>query len=278
MNSQYVIEAEGFDTLCSLIYREYGVDIRATNRTIVQRKMERYCAQHGLTSLADCLRFIQCGKIHLQEVGDFVYSQNTMFNRQPADFAFLVDTLLREDRSGSASAPDPLHVVCLGCSTGQEAYTVAIHLMEYVFTSPSSRSAFHVAGLDCSQACLRIAAEGKYQTGDVRRLEPIPYAKYFVPSCDGQHIVGAELRQLVTFRQFNLITSDYTLERDIDYVFLRNAINFHTASSRASILTKVHRTLRARGYLILGEGPRIGKVDVRDYGFESVAAGYYRAV
>jgi len=273
------MESGAFDALCSLLNREYGIDLRATSEDVMQRKLQKYYEKNGLTSLAGCLEFIRGDRARLDEISDFVYSQSTHFNRQAADFKFLVETASHRDRGSASPERKPLTVRCLGCSTGQEAYTISIYLMEYVFTTPESWPDFSVQGSDCSLSSLQKARGGRYGIEDIRRLEPIPYARYFVPGGVGENLsVSPELRRQVEFSQFNLNTSEYDRSQSADYVFLRNALDFHSRESKESILAKLRPTMKDEGYLVLGPDPRIGDLNLFPLGYESLGEGRYRAV
>ena len=277
MNSQELMSPEAYEALCRILSREYGVDLRRTNPAVAQRKIHKFLGLHGLSSMAECLEFLRADSRRLQGLADIVYSQSTHFNRESEHFQFLVDTVLRQKRQHPESHSDQLEVWCPGCSTGQEAYTVAIYLMESVFPASPPSSSFHVLGSDCSESSLLIAQEGRYRVDDVQKLAPIPYRKYFVDAGDGHMSVRPEVRRQVSFSQFNLITSEYEFEGDIDYVFLRNALDFHTQESRKAILTQIRRTLKDGGYLVLGAFPTVTS-DSPGRGFELAAPGCYRAI
>jgi chemotaxis protein methyltransferase CheR len=265
-----------YDTLCALLGREYGIDLRAMDKSIVERKCRQYVDKYKLFSLAECLDFIACDQARLQELGDVIYSQSTYFNRQPDDFKFVIDTMIHGPGEVLADETDTLNVWSLGCSTGQEVYTIAVYLMERLGDCRSSR--FRVRGSDCSYSAIEKARAGRYKSDDVRRLEPIDYSKYFAKSDRQDELLARpELCQHVTFSPFNLVTSDYKPHQDFACVFLRNAIDFHTPESKALIMTNVRGALRNGGYLILGEDPGIGRRDMWGYGYELIGDGRYQA-
>jgi chemotaxis protein methyltransferase CheR len=277
MTHALVLEGPDYDVLCKILRREYGRDLTEIDPALVQTRLQAFCNRHGLSSVAECVELLQRDEAGLREVGDVVYSHGTWFNREPSQFEFLVRTA-EQQRAGRGTPPaGDLSVWCLACSTGQEAYTAAVYLMEHLFPGANDGGAFHVRGGDCSMSSLRIAEQGRYSVEDVRRLEPMAYTKYFATDADGCATALPALRRKVTFEHFNLLTSAYPFRDRVDFVFLRCALGFHKPRIRMTILAKVHASLKDGGHLILEPIPDRSPL-VRDCGFESVAPGCYRIV
>jgi chemotaxis methyl-accepting protein methylase len=284
MNTHPALADADYEALRRIVSREYGVDLQWVRPGILAHKLRAFCEQHGLSSLDECVRLIESTPAHVQDIADHVYSRSTRFNREPDHFAFLVDTVRRERLARPtrpAPAPDALTIWCLGCSTGQEAYTIAIYLLEEIFTGASAAANFQISAGDCSVSALQHAEAGIYPFDDVQRLAPIDYRKYFVEAGEARLSVAPHVRQHVTFRLFNLVTSDYEPARGVDVIFLRNALDFHTVESRTAVLGQVHRTLKEGGLLVLGEVSDFATgrgLDRLDWGFAPAAPGCYRAV
>ncbi len=272
-----VASPDAYDEICRILDIEYGVDLRSANPGVVQAKFRKFLDLNGLSELAQCLESIRNDPAQLQSLADIIYSQSTHFNREPEHFRYLVKTVLEEQPRRRASPTDRLEIWCPGCSTGQEAYTIAIYLMEYVFTDSQAADAIHITGADCSLPSLETALAGVYPLDDVKGLTPIPYEKYFVEAGQGNLSVGPAVRRQVDFVEFNLVTAEYGPEASLDWVFLRNAIDFHTVESQRKILTKVRRALKEGGYLVLGAFPVIGMDPAPGRKFELTAPGCYRA-
>lgn len=277
MDSRTALTEVEYSTLSGILQREYGVDLDEAAVEVIRAKLERYRERRALSSVAECISDIVGDQEQARALGDIIYSQSTHFNRHPDHFEFLVDTVLLEQR-GSPATGDPLSIWCLGCSTGQEPYTIAIYLMERVFTARSGSAApFRLTAADCSPSSLRQAKEARYARDDVKRLEPLAYAKYFVSDGADHLVVGEDVRQHIEIRPFNLVTSAYVFDRQAEYVFMRNAINFHTRESKRTVLHNLHHLLKPGGYLVLGDCPGMAAGEVAECGYEQVRPGCYRS-
>ncbi|HSR70512.1 MAG TPA: CheR family methyltransferase [Acidobacteriota bacterium] len=272
-NQTAITFSAGYQAICGILLREFGVDPSEANALIFQYKVEKYMEKHRLSSAEECVGYILEDKSRLLDLSDHIYSQSTHFNRHPEHFRFMVETSLREGRREKASPENPLRVWSLACSSGQEAYTIAFNLMEHLFPEPESWSSLKVEGADCSRLSLETARKAVYSREDVERLSPLPYHKYFEEAGPDHLAVLPQVREKVDFDFFNLVEPIYPYLAQMDYVFLRNALDFHTSHSRTAVLSKVRMTLKRGGYLILGDCP-----DALAYGYEEAAPGCLRAI
>lgn len=259
--------------LATMLEREYGIDLAAASPEIIEAKIGKYRERHNLASTAECIDQIRREGSEAANLGDVIYSQRTCFNRSPEHFRFVVEALRR--RPMEQRGAGPVRVWCAACSTGQEAYTIAIYLLEHF--DGASPEGFQIVASDCSRTALQRAEAGRYHPLDVRELEPIGAERYFTEDA-GVLTVKPDLRSHLEFRVLNLVTSEYGFDRELDFVFLRNALDFHSAESRLAILRNVHRTLKPGGHLVLGDCPRLAVDDVSAQGYEALADGCYRTV
>ncbi len=274
MISEGLVQSDEYKQLCQILDDEYGVSVDESDRSIVESKIRRYYERHGFQSLGECLAFIQSDKSRLQEIAELVYSPSTYFNRNARHFRFMAETLLAR-RTRNEMDATVTKVWCLGCSTGQEAYTAAIYLRELVFKDDETAKRFSVLGSDCSPSALKRAESGCYAKDDIERLRPLRYAGYFNEAEGGLSVVGPEIQAHVEFTYFNLTSSDYT-PRAFDYIFLRNALDFHHLRSKLSILKNVRRALKPDAYLILGECPTLSADVVCTTGYNWLESGCYK--
>jgi chemotaxis protein methyltransferase CheR len=174
----------------------------------------------------------------------------TSFFRDHHPFEALRTTILPELMAARA-ATRSLTVWCAATASGQEAYSVAMLLLEQ---APAWRDwNVRVLATDVSEAALRRAREGIYRQAEVNRGLPAPYlVKYFDRSGE-EWRVKEPVRAMVEFSQLNLIEPWPAIPRP-DVVLLRNALLYFSSEARKSIVRGVARTLRPDGYLFLGGG------------------------
>ncbi len=152
-------------------------------------------------------------------------------------------------------ARDMVRVWIPGCATGEEAYTVAMLLMEHAEHLKEAPQ-ISVFATDIDEVALGVARSGRYPRALIRGIEPGRLERFFV--LDGaNYVVTRPLRDLCIFSSHNLIR-DPPLSR-MDMISCRNLLIYVGAALQGDVLSTFHYALRPGGYLFLGVSENIGK-------------------
>lgn len=153
-----------------------------------------------------------------------------------------------------------------GCSTGQEAYSLAIAaeeaLEDYVGWS------WKVIGTDLSSRNIRTAETGVYSQFDINCGLPAQRLVNFFEKREGAWCVRENIKKHVAFHKLNLTTPESHFPR-VDLILMRNVLKYFDTTHRNAVLKKLHTALQPDGYLVLGEGETAS----RENGFEPVHSG-----
>jgi chemotaxis protein methyltransferase CheR len=163
----------------------------------------------------------------------------TAFWRHPAELAALGGRL--------AATPGPLSIWCAGCATGEEAYSVAMALLESGRTGRGD----HVLGTDVSERALARARAGVYPPRALRKLPP-DLATRWLEGAGGERRVGAEARAAVSFARHNLAAGAAPAGAPFDAVLCRNVLIYFTPARAVAALHRLLEALRPGGLLVLG--------------------------
>jgi chemotaxis protein methyltransferase CheR len=172
----------------------------------------------------------------------------TRFMRDPADFRALACCILplltREMRRTGRRR---LRVVSAGCSTGQEAYSLAMILHE---AKPELRDiAVEIVGLDMSGDALQRARTGRYSDREAATLDPWRRERYFVARGTEYEVVPW-LRERVRFLQCNL--SKVIPITQVEVIFCRNVLIYFNPSQRQEVIRALLASLRLGGFVVVG--------------------------
>ena len=138
-----------------------------------------------------------------------------------------------------------------GCSTGEEAYTIALSLHRSLADLASW--SIEITGTDLNPAAIAGARESVYTEHSFRGVPPEIKEEYFETLENGLYSPRADLRAMVRFKEMNLLDSAATARmRDVDVIFCRNVLIYFDAQSVARVLEEFQRSLRPDGYLFLG--------------------------
>ena len=214
--------------------------------------MTSLAQQVGLNSVSQLiqkLRIQPFDDLHLQVIESMMTTE-TWFFRDAYPFEAVREQILPElikKRQGQRS----LNIWCAASSSGQEPYSIAILLKEH-FPQLSSWTISLIAS-DISHKMLDKARQGNYSQHEMSRgLSPYLREKYFRLQ-GNEWQLNSEIRQMIAFRQFNLIESWSPMPL-MDIIFLRNVLIYFDVEMKQSILAKVRKLLKPDGYLFLGGG------------------------
>ena len=176
----------------------------------------------------------------------------TTFFRDADAFDFLSETVLRKLFMGRTSK-DSIRIWVAGCSTGEEAYTIAILCAEIIeqLDSPSSVQIF---ASDIDDRALAAARAGSYSRSIEKHVSAARLKRFFTMR-DDRYEVTQELRSLILFSLHNL-TSDPPFSR-LDLISCRNLLIYLGEHSNEKIIPIFHYALNLNGYLLLGPSENI---------------------
>jgi chemotaxis protein methyltransferase CheR len=193
--------------------------------------------------------------IELTTLAEELTINETYFYRHGEQFRALAEVALPE-RVEARSGRRALRMLSVGCSSGEEAYTLAIVAREVL---PGSDWITSVLGLDANPAVLHRAARAHYSAWSLRETPDVIRQRWFHPH-EGGFELDVAIRSAVRFRQYNVATEDDELWRpeQYDVVFCRNLLMYLTPAVRASLVERMTRALAPGGYLFLGHTDSLG--------------------
>ncbi|MFI7540475.1 CheR family methyltransferase [Actinoplanes sp. NPDC049599] len=193
--------------------------------------------------------------IELTTLAEELTINETYFYRHGEQFRALAEIALPE-RIEARAAQRVLRMLSVGCSSGEEAFTLGIVARE---SRPDPDWIISVLGLDANPAVLRRAARGQFSAWSLRETPDGIRQRWFHPH-EGGFELAAAIRSLVQFRQYNVTNDDEALWHadQYDVVFCRNLLMYLTPEVRASLVQRMTRALAPGGYLFLGHTDSLG--------------------
>lgn len=249
-----VLSERDYSRLSELISAQVGIKLPATKRMMVEGRLRKRMRAHGQDKLSAYCRFLfdEGGlEDELTHLIDVVTTNKTDFFREPEHFEWLrrhgAPERLAVERHGSR-----LKVWSAACSNGAEPYTLAMVLAD---CARSHSFDFAVLATDISTEVL---AQGKRAIYPLSAAAPIPQGlqdEYMLQSRDPgakEFRIGPELRQRVRFARLNLMDPTYPVDRDVDFIFLRNVLIYFDKPTQEAVVRRLMGHLRPGGHLFLG--------------------------
>lgn len=184
------------------------------------------------------------------------YSQ---FFRNPLTFAVL-EQLVLPHLSSQKPENGEIRVWSAGCSTGQEAYSIAI-LLEELIRSSSKPMRFRIFATDLSREALGTARTGIFDADSVANVRMKYLRNYFVKQGE-VYTVAPGLKEKIVFSEYDLLDPHSSnppdsIFGDFDIIFCCNLLFYYRTDVRRSIVRKLKRSLAEGGYLVTGEAESI---------------------
>lgn len=231
----------------ALLRSHTGHDFSNYKDTTIRRRIERRMAVHRITALDEYVRYLQNTPEERQMLFKDLLIGVTNFFRDPDAFEALRTTALPPLLSGKAEGM-PVRVWVPGCSSGEEAYSLAIILIEGMEALGIHRDV-QVFASDLDQGAIDAARNAVYPDNIAAAVPPERLRRFFSAQ-DGAYIVKKQVRELVVFAEQNLI-QDPPFSR-LDLVSCRNLLIYLKPDLQKRLLPLFHYTLNPGGILFLG--------------------------
>jgi two-component system CheB/CheR fusion protein len=246
------------NALFGLLRESTGVDFSNYKHTTLQRRIRRRMVVHKVETLKDYLRFIGKKPEELDELYRDLLIHVTGFFREPETFLALrrhVYPKLFEGRK-----PDnPIRIWVAGCSTGEEVYSIAITLLEYMWVHSRNISqaatTIQIFATDISDTALDRARTGLYTEAAVSEISAERLKRFFV-RLDGGFQINKSIRDMCIFAKQNLVKDPPF--SNLDLVSCRNLLIYLGPVLQRRVIPALHYALKPGGYLMLGASESLG--------------------
>ncbi len=242
----------GYKKILLLLRNHSGVDFALYKSTTIQRRITRRVVLNKQNTLEDYASFLRGNAKELDALYSDVLISVTSFFRNPETFDVLQHKILPDLLKQRGD--HPLRCWVLGCSTGQEAYSVAIAFVEAAEKAPRMRT-LQIFATDLNEALLDKARHGLYAKSLVDDVTPERLRRFFVEEGGGYRISKA-LREMVVFARQNII-SDPPFSR-MDLISCRNLLIYLEPSLQQRAMPTFHYALKPGGFLLLGASESVG--------------------
>lgn len=239
-----------------------GIQLPAAKHSLVESRLRKRQKSLGMTSLTNYIDFVLDSEEGVAEqinLLDALTTNKTDFYREPYHFEFLRDYLHSNIKKMKWDQAHPMQIWSAGSSTGEEAYTIAIELLEFKRNHPNFDFVIHAT--DISITCLQIGRQAVYRH---QKIEPIPLnlrKRYLLKSKQNENQKVKfidQVREKVNFTHFNLLTDSYQeYQQQFDIIFCRNVMIYFNERDRKKIISNFSTCLKGSSMLLIGHSETI---------------------
>jgi chemotaxis protein methyltransferase CheR len=245
------LAADDFRYISDLVHRHSAIVLEPGKEYLVESRLTPVLKEEGGDSIAQLVQRLQSRMepALTTKVVQAMTTNETSWFRDQHPFDVFSNHLL-DAVAGSRAPERSLDVWCAAASTGQEPYSLAMLLQDWLLAHPGWRA--RIVATDIDQDVLSRARTGRYTQLEVNRGLPVQrLVRHFIRS-GTEWEIAEELRRMVDFRQLNLATAWPPSVGSYDVVFCRNVLIYFDLPTKRAILERIKRVLRPGGFLILG--------------------------
>jgi len=239
-----------FASMSQLVKRIAGINLHEGKRELVKSRLAKRLRHLGMRDFDEYIEYLAADTTagELTAMLDAISTNLTSFFRENAHFEFLATEVL----GGWNASRRPLRAWSAGCSSGEEAYSLAICLQEHL-PQPARRDV-KILATDLSTRVLTRAAGGVYEAERLENLSAALRQRYFTPvTHEGRRCfqVNDTIRRMITFGRLNLM-EPWPMRGPFDLIFCRNVMIYFDKATQGALVNRFSDLLTSDGLLFIG--------------------------
>jgi chemotaxis protein methyltransferase CheR len=239
-----------FERVRGLIYQRAGISLADSKQEMVYSRLARRLRANGIASFASYLDALEAGRMpaEWESFTNALTTNLTSFFREAHHFPLLAEHALKARARNGA----PLTIWCSASSTGEEPYSIAMTVCEAFDTLTPP---VQIIATDIDTNVLATASAGVYPIERVEKMEQARLRRFFLKGKGAQEglvRVRPELRQLITFRQLNLLADGWDVKGPFDVIFCRNVMIYFDKATQRKILSRFVPLMKPDALLFAG--------------------------
>ena len=248
------LSANGFSAVYALMRSQTGIDFNQYKRATFERRTRRRMALYRFSNVADYVNYLKEDPTEIGALYRDVLITVTGFFRDIEAFAFIGNVILPSliQEKGLDSS---IRVWVAGCASGEECYSIAICLLEYL-SAQNLNLSIQIFGTDASESAIERARHGLYTDSQMAGVSFERRQRFFV-RVDDRYRISKAVRELCVFARQDL-SSDPPFS-GIDLVSCRNVMIYFGSVLQERVRSVFHYSLNPGGYLWLGSSESVGE-------------------
>lgn len=242
-----------FEQWRKFIYDKTGIYFQDNKKYLLESRLLKRISYLKLNNFDEYYKLLNSGlnKGELRYFYDTITINETFFFRNTGQLDALVQKVIPEIIQNSNGSKKKIRIWSAACSSGEEAYSVAIMLNEFIKPKFPDLS-FEIVGTDINQTVLDTAVRGIYGDYAIRNM-PMPYLKKYFKQIDGMYEINIEIKSMATFKYANLFDqNDMMYLTNFDVIFCANVLIYFDTNSKIKVVNQLYKALNKGGYLFIG--------------------------
>lgn len=266
------IKENEFIKFASFVKSYYGVNL-FEKKLLIQGRLQTILTQRNFKNFSEYYNYMiedKTGKA-IGELLNKVTTNYTFFMREPQHFDFFKNQVLPY-LVKKYNAEKNLRIWSAGCSSGEEAYTLAMVIADY-FGMNKENWDTRILATDISSTVLKKAIEGIYEDTEIENIRDTWRKIYFKKYDNIRSEIRDSLKSEVIFRKFNLMNDNFPFKRKFHVIFCRNVMIYFDDKTKEKLINKFYDWTEEGGYLFIGHSESIS---FGNNGYKYIMPSVYR--
>ncbi len=248
-DSKDKVVEDAFRQVFVLLRTKVGVDFNFYKQTTVRRRIIRRMQMVKIDSITDYVNYVKNNKPEVDILFQDLLIPVTSFFRDKATFDILCDTVLPEIIK-NIKIQEPIRIWVAGCSTGQEAFSIAICLHEFLGENENN-TRVQIFATDLSEKAIKIARAGIYSQKELEGISDSRLSQFFDKTKDGKCLIKKPVRDMCVFAVHDFLKDPPFAK--INLISCRNVLIYLEPFLQKKALAVFHYALNEKGMLLLGK-------------------------
>ncbi len=252
------LKPKEYERLRKLVYRVAGIELGDSKQHLVRSRLGKVIRTRGMNSYSEYFDMVEADPSgdELSDLIDQISTNTTHLFREAGHFEFLTKVLTEWVADPQwARGHGPLRIWSAACSSGEEPYSIA--MTTHATLKSVKNLQIKILATDISTRILARAKLGQYEEEKLETVPPDYRRNYFnkVRNPDGDEPLfelKPEIRNLIQFSHFNLMTETFPFRNQFDVIFCRNVMIYFDKPTQERLVGRFARHLRPGGYLLIG--------------------------
>ena len=250
------LTADDFRRVCRIAYERAGLALPSGKEGLVRSRLAKRLRERSVTTFSGYFDLVEreSNGDELVTLIDLLTTNKTDFFREPGHFDYLLNYIVPT----CLSSGRPLRIWSAGCSSGEEAFTLAMVLSEAL----PARYDFRILATDICTRVVAIAKNGVYTAQQLDGVSATRRERWFAATPDGGAAVRPELRAAISFVHLNLM-APWPMSGPFDVIFCRNVMIYFDKPTVTHLVARFYDLLAPGGHLFIGHSESLTAVEHR---------------
>jgi chemotaxis protein methyltransferase CheR len=241
-----------------IVYDRFGINLTDNKKTLVVERLQKVIRNGNFESFNAYFDYIlkePTGEA-MQEMTDLISTHHTYFFREVEHFNYIKDVMLPEIISRGQKT---INIWSAGCSSGEESYSLAITILEYLAGKKVELNT-SILATDISLSTLKKAADGFYTDEQLKDIPDRILKTYFEKHQGLGYEAGPKIKSMITFGKLNLMNEHFPFKKKFDLIICRNVMIYFDKETRTRLIDSFYKYNSADGWLFVGHAETVDRV------------------